>query len=418
MKKPSEQASADAVVFKKGAPSLGPKDTRERERDKAEALEGVAHGVTLPLAEDVPVGAPGCQCCEVLPQPFEGPGVLELRFGHTHTLGKVLVLLADSHWEHVEQGGTVRVRVPESLAPLLAPIMDRLSWPEKRDARARFLPEGLAQGGPFDVEALPALAAKVRVDWLLRILREDRLRAVFQPILSTKGANGEVHGYECLLRGDVDGEAVGAGPMLEMARGAELLFQFDLAARRAALLGAAEHRIKEKIFVNFAPNAIYNPYSCLDSTVRLVDKLKIARERVVFEIIESERLPEPAHLKNIATYYREHGFGVALDDVGAGFSSLSLLTLLKPDYVKLDMSLIRNVDEDPARALVARKLLETARELGLKTVAEGVESPGEYAWLREHGADFVQGYLFARPAAPPPSVQRVSKEGGVGVSRP
>ena len=93
-------------------------------------------------------------------------------------------------------------------------------------------------------------------------------------------------------------------------------------------------------------------------------------------------------------------------------------SLLELDVVGLDVSLVRHVDEDPARALVARKLLETARALGLKTIAEGVESPGEYAWLRENGADFVQGFLFARPAAPPPSVQRVSKEGGIGVSRP
>ncbi len=405
--KPTKQPLADAVVFKNGAPPLGSKDTRARERDKAEALEGVAHGITLPLAEDVLVGSPGCQYCEVLPQTTEGPGVLELRFGHTHTLGKALRFLADSGWKHSEQGGTIRVRVPGSVAPLLAPIMDRLSWPEKRDARARFLPEGETQGGPFDVEALSAFVAKVRADWLLRILREDRLRVVFQPILSVDGA---VHGYECLLRGDADGETVTAGPMLEMARGAELLFQFDLAARRTALLGAAEHGVKEKIFVNFAPNAIYNPYSCLDSTVRLVDELGLARERVVFEIIESERLPELAHLKSIVTYYRERGFGVALDDVGAGFSSLSLLTLLKPDYVKLDMSLIRGVDEDPARALVARKLLETTQELGLKTVAEGVETQSEHAWLKEHGADFVQGFLFARPAAPPPLQARRERE--------
>ena len=392
--KPTKQPLADAVVFKNGTPPLGPKDTRARERDKAEALEGVAHGITLPLAEDVPVGSPGCQYCEVLPQTTEGPGVLELRFGHTHTLGKALRFLADSGWKHSEQGGTLRVRVPGSVAPLLAPIMDRLSWPEKRDARARFLPEGETQGGPFDVEALSAFVAKVRADWLLRILREDRLRVVFQPILSVDGA---VHGYECLLRGDADGETVTAGPMLEMARGAELLFQFDLAARRTALLGAAEHGVKEKIFVNFAPNAIYNPYSCLDSTVRLVDELGLARERVVFEIIESERLPELAHLKGIVTYYRERGFGVALDDVGAGFSSLSLLTLLKPDYVKLDMSLIRGVDEDPARALVARKLLETTQELGLKTVAEGVETQSRARLAKGARSRLRPGLSFCAP---------------------
>ena len=106
------------------------------------------------------------------------------------------------------------------------------------------------------------------------------------------------------------------GLMLDIARSANLLFQLDLAARRAALVGAARHGLPGLIFVNCSPNSIYDPYTCLESTVRMVDELGIKRERLVFEITESERLPEMRLLTRIVGYYRENGFGVALDDFG------------------------------------------------------------------------------------------------------
>ena len=77
---------------------------------------------------------------------------------------------------------------------------------------------------------------------------------------------------------------------------------------------------------------------------------------------------------------------------------------LKPDYIKVDRSLVRDVHEDPARAVVARKLLEAAQELQLLTIAEGIEKPEEYEWVDRHGVDFMQGYYFARPGVPPPAL--------------
>lgn len=281
--------------------------------------------------------------------------------------------------------------------------MDRLSSTERRDTRAHFQPDdALPQAGArFEIESLPDFAAKARSEWLLDILRGGRLYSVFQPIVSCADPS-VVHGHECLMRAEVEGSAVSPGLMLDLATGAGLLFQLDLAARRSAIVSAAAHALPAKIFINFTPNAIYSPHSCLNSTVRMVDELGLRREQVVFEIIESERLPEMALMQRIVGYYRDNGFGVALDDVGAGYSSLSALLELRPDYVKIDRALIDGVDCEPGKALVARKLLETAQGLGLQTIAEGIERREEWEWAREHGADFVQGYLFARPAVPPP----------------
>ena len=417
--------AADSVAYYNGLPpSDDTPNTPEHEREKAEAFEGAAHGVILPNEEEVVLGAPGCQKCEVLPEPLADlAGRLSVRFPYTPTLGRILNFLVDSSHEHQEKEGILTIRVEAGgLSPLLSALLDRMSFPEQRDTRAHFQPDShLPQVNDlFETEALPDFAARVRSVWLIRLLREKRFYSVFQPILPCHsprhlppGASDDaavtegrtVFAYECLLRGKgADGGVVSPTPMLDMARSAGLLFQLDLAARRSAVLGIAAHGIarRHKVFINFTPNAIYNPRTCLDSTLRLIDEMGIPRAQIVFEIIESERLPEMAHMERLVGYYREEGFGVALDDVGAGFSSLSVLAALQPDYVKLDRSLVRDVDTNASNSLVAGKLLEMVSDLGLQSIVEGVETKEEFAWARAHGADFVQGFLFARPATPPP----------------
>ncbi len=421
MTDPLNKLQADKILYRNGPVPLGAAHTRGEEEEQASALEGVHHGMTLPNREDVLVGRPGCQHCEVLPIPLRGPGTVHLRFPHTYTLGKILGYLAKSSWRHSEQNGSLSVYVPSgSLAPLLAPIVDCLSSTELRDSRAMFQPEGqLVQVSDyFEIESLAQFVLQARADWLLDVLREQRLYSVFQPIVrcspragDNSGKNNvanEIYGYECLLRADVEGETVSPSVIMDLARGVGMLFQVDLAARRSSITGAARHNIREKVFINFSPNSIYNPYSCLDSTVQMIDELGLKRDQVVFEIIESERLPEMSLLKLIMRFYREKGFGVALDDVGAGYSSLAVLLELRPDYIKIDRELIQGVDADADKAVVVRKLIETAQHLNIQTVAEGIETAAEAEWARAHGVDFLQGYFFARPAVPPPGISGFS----------
>lgn len=87
--------------------------------------------------------------------------------------------------------------------------------------------------------------------------------------------------------------------------------------------------------------------------------------------------------------------------MGAGYSSLNLIHLLRPDVLKLDMELVRNVDQDPYKARIAANLLTVATSLSIDALAEGIETEGELAWVRDHGAKFVQGYLIAKPAPVP-----------------
>ena len=377
--------------------------------DQGVALDSMAHAATLPLAEDVTAGNPHCQRCEVLPRPLTGPGTLHLNMPHTHTMGKIVTWLAESGRAHTHKNGTVSIPLHgdaagDGVSTVLPRVLELLAMTERRDSRAFFQHAGdqLHPSDFFQVESLLTFEAQEAAGWLLELLRGDHVVSMFQPLVDC--ATRRVYGYECLMRGERGGTHFAPGPMIDAARKAELLFQLDAAGRRAAVRAACKYDLKEKVFINFTPNAIYDPTHCLHSTVRMVDAGGLSRDQVVFEVTESEKLPDMDHLSRIVHYYRDQGFAVALDDVGAGYASLNVLLGLKPDYVKLDMNLIRNVHVDPAKALVARKLLEVAAELGLKTVAESVETAEEWDWVRAHKADYAQGYFFARPALVPPVV--------------
>ena len=389
----------DEVGYENGVPTSKDLNLKSQEQNLADELMGAWHGLILPLEEDVTVGAPQCQRCEVLPRPMTEAGSLELRFPHTFTLGKALNFLIERNWSHVQREGLVKISVDTGTLPsLVSALSELMSGPEQRDVRAIFHFDGdLTQTRDyFEVESFPDFVEEVRSTWLIEILRGQSLYSVFQPIVTTphNGATPQVFGYECLMRGHYQNSMIMPDAMIQMARGADLIFQLDLAARRAALIGAGRHGIKEKVFVNFSPNSIYDPWHCLRSTVNAVEEVGLKRHQVVFEITESERMPAIKHLQRIAQFYREEGFQVALDDVGAGYSSLNVLVQLKPDFVKLDMGLVRDVDRDPAKAIVARKLIETVKELELATIAEGVERVEELDWVRAQRRRFRAGLLL------------------------
>jgi EAL domain-containing protein (putative c-di-GMP-specific phosphodiesterase class I) len=151
------------------------------------------------------------------------------------------------------------------------------------------------------------------------------------------------------------------------------------------------------VFINFSPAAIQDPEAHLAATVQAIEEAKLPRDRVVFEVVEADRFGDAPLLDEVLGGYRRAGFRVALDDLGAGWSTLNLVHRLRPDFIKLDKELIRGVHQDPVKGLIASHLLEIGREMGIGTIVEGIEVSEELAWVREHDADFVQGYLVGRP---------------------
>ncbi len=155
------------------------------------------------------------------------------------------------------------------------------------------------------------------------------------------------------------------------------------------------------VFINFSPAAIQDPVANLNGTVQAIEEAGLPRERVVFEVVEADRFADAALLDAVLAGYKSAGFRVALDDLGAGWSTLNLVHRLRPDFIKLDRDLIRGVHNDPVKALIAKKLLEIGRGMGIGTIVEGIEQPEELAWVCDHDADFVQGFLLGKPSHAP-----------------
>jgi len=339
-----------------------------------------------------------------LPSPISGPGVLHLRFPLGHSQGKILKLARASGWEFSHQDDLLSITISDAdLTSTLLPLCKDLKPTELDDVRALFQPDGqiLQWQNFFEIDSLRVFTAKAQSGWLLEMLGEKRLDTWFQPIVECADP-AKIFAYECLMRGEGKGKLVFPNRILDVAKGAGLLFQLDRAARVTSIHNAAKFGLETKVFINFTPTAIYDPINCLQTTVKAVDASHLKREQVVFEVIESEDVGDPNFLKDILDFYREQGFGVALDDIGSGYSSLNLLSRIRPDYMKLDRELLSGVHADVFKASIAGKILEVARELEIPTIAEGVETIDEFLWLRDRGADYVQGYLFARPATPPP----------------
>ncbi|HVC68996.1 MAG TPA: EAL domain-containing protein [Acidimicrobiales bacterium] len=152
------------------------------------------------------------------------------------------------------------------------------------------------------------------------------------------------------------------------------------------------------LFVNASPSTISDP-----AFLALRDDLP---DRLVLELTEQEAVEDDDDLRGRLAGWLGRGFRLAVDDAGAGYSSLRHIVELSPDYLKLDRELIRGIDEDPNRRALMRAVVAFAREVGTSVIAEGVETRGELDVLRDADVHLVQGYLLARPAPPWPQVAR------------
>ena len=126
--------------------------------------------------------------------------------------------------------------------------------------------------------------------------------------------------------------------------------------------------------------------------------------RLVVEVVESHVIADRGHLVSVLEHFRSLGWRVALDEVGAGWSSLSLLAAVRPEVVKLDKGLVKGLPDEGARTVV-RAVVDLAHSLGAVVVAEGVETEQLAGQVAELGADLGQGWLFGRPVRPEPPVE-------------
>jgi EAL domain-containing protein (putative c-di-GMP-specific phosphodiesterase class I) len=206
-------------------------------------------------------------------------------------------------------------------------------------------------------------------------------------------------------RGRVGRREIGGGDLFFLAESAGWLDRLDRIAREAAIRGAGGWLGTADLYVNSNPAAIHRPQVCLAGTERAVHDTGLSPAQLVLEVVESSAITDRGHLLSVLEHHRSLGWRVALDDVGAGWSSLALVSAVRPDVVKLDKELIARLTDAGPRA-VARSLIGLAHGLGAVVVAEGVESERMADEVRELGVDLGQGWFFGRPVRREPEVEQ------------
>lgn len=221
-------------------------------------------------------------------------------------------------------------------------------------------------------------------------------RFAFQPIVDVQTRS--VYAREALVRGP---QGQGADWVLAQVTDANR-YRFDQACRVKAIKTAVELGLQERVSINFLPNAIYRPEICIRTTLAAARVHGFPLDRIIFEVTEGERVDDGPRFAAILREYRRQGFLTAIDDFGAGYAGLRLLADFQPDLMKLDMHLVRGIDTDRPRQAIARALVRSCEEFGIRLIAEGIETAAERDTLAALGVRWMQGYWFARPSLDPP----------------
>ena len=282
--------------------------------------------------------------------------------------------------EHASATTSSLVVAAADAAGALREAVDRVTRGDQPTAEPALVVLGSA---PAPAEHLPS---RRRFERLASVLASGLIEMHLQPIVDL--VTEQPLGYEALARFPGHPNP-GPDVWFAEAQRAEVGVELERLAVRSALAGL--DRLPEDTFlaVNVSPDTAASP--------GLLDDLAASDpERVVVELTEHAPVHDYAALGAALDALRALGIRVAIDDCGAGFTSLRHVALIAPDYLKLDMVLCRDVRE-PSRAALARALVSFAGETGSTVVAEGIEDPDDLAALRELGVELGQGYLFARP---------------------
>ena len=211
----------------------------------------------------------------------------------------------------------------------------------------------------------------------------------FQPIV--RASDQTVFGYEALLRSD-EPSLPGPGSVLDAAERLGQLARLGRTIRQRAAEPLTNSRNRPNLFVNLHPKDLADPDLSDESSA-----LGSIADSVVLEITERASLGDIENVRKTVAGLRERGFRIAIDDLGAGYAGLTSFALLEPEIVKLDMTLVRDLDTSSVKQKLVASMTTLCMDMGLLIVCEGVETIAEYDTLRALGCDLLQGYLFARP---------------------
>ncbi|MCG3175789.1 MAG: hypothetical protein MOGMAGMI_00722 [Candidatus Omnitrophica bacterium] len=231
------------------------------------------------------------------------------------------------------------------------------------------------------------------------ILKARQIRTVYQPIVDLKKRS--IVGYEALTRALSNYPADEATSLFSDARTFGRVKELDRICVEYALKNGQDLHPEHKIFININHETLiddaffHDLFSC---------RGRLPFRNIVIEVTEQSLLRSFDKVREALAGLKEQGVSVAIDDVGGGAVSLRDVAVLKPDFIKFDRSLIRQIDLNPTKQQIVQSMILFARAINARTTAEGIETPDECQAVIECGVDLGQGYYFAKPGSPFPTL--------------
>ncbi len=234
---------------------------------------------------------------------------------------------------------------------------------------------------------------------LTQILQRGTITTVFQPIFAID--RQQILGYEALSRGPNDSALCSPGALFSCATTLNKLSELELLCRETAIKTFAALNLRGKLFLNVSPNTLLDPEHPKGQTLSLLKKHGLGAHQVVIELTEQDKVDDTNLLLSAVEHYRELGFSIAIDDLGAGYSGLKQWSEIQPDIVKIDRYFIDECDCSVVKREFLKSISELAKATNTRVIAEGIERPEELHLLSKLGINNVQGFLLERPSAQP-----------------
>jgi EAL domain-containing protein (putative c-di-GMP-specific phosphodiesterase class I) len=297
----------------------------------------------------------------------------------------------------------------------LVPNLSRTTFPYRRTAPRLEVGYGLAIHNPLlGTERIVARAIGdaltqavhqrktddlVVLERLQDVLLRERVVTAYQAILRLR--EGTIMGFEALSRGPRGSGLEPADTLFGAATEHGLLVELDRLCRKRALLSSGRIPSNARIFVNTLPASMRDPQFRGKPLIDFLDKAQVAPARIVIEITEKLVIDHYGLFRETMSYFTDLGMSFAVDDVGAGYSGLESIARLKPDFLKIDIALVRDVHSSPVNQAMVKAIVAIGHGIGAAVIGEGIQSEEEAQTLRAIGVDFGQGFHLARPDAGP-----------------
>jgi EAL domain-containing protein (putative c-di-GMP-specific phosphodiesterase class I) len=254
-----------------------------------------------------------------------------------------------------------------------------------------------------------------RKESLKGIISKRNIRTLFQPIVAME--NFEILGFEALSSGPPSTDLESPEILFALADKVGLTIDLDRICREEIVKNSQGLPKGLKLFINIEPLSLDDPQFRKEIFVKMLEDLEISPTNVVLEITERVAIKDFDLFVQSLEQFKSAGFKIAVDDAGAGYASLNSIAHLKPEFLKFDMALVRNIDRDHIKQQLLETLLNFAHRIDSNVIAEGIETKAEFDTLRSLNVKYGQGYFLARPAPPFPGLReeifqivKVSKE--------